>query len=211
MEHSRLEQAKKLTNKMLEDNAFMLFHYPVEIEGYTDIIKEPMDLTTIKNKMDNGMYRTLDRWKDDVEKIFQNARKYNAADDMILSYTAECQRIFKKELKKIDPANINDEIREQLSKLSKLITNSAPKSILSILPKDDRYTSDQLMPFREDDNAKLIEKINNLTNEEEIVKVTQIMEYFNISKLPSNRDEARYHSDQLTEDAKRYLRSVLPK
>ena len=211
-DRKRLEQARKLTKQFLHDKAFILFHDdPVlQVANYTQFIQEPMYFGKILEKLDNNSYKSFERWKEDVDKIFANSRKYNSEDDLILLLTSECQKIYRKELKKIDPANPNDEIRALLNKFSKLVSN-APKRIAELIPKDDKYTQDQLLPFKEDDNAKLVEKINNLTNEDEIVKVTQIMDYFNIPKAESKNGEVCYKSDQLTEDAKRYLRATLGK
>ena len=58
------------------------FYKPVDAEqlslhDYHDIIKEPMDLGTVKRKMDRGSYETPASFADDVRKIFANCFKYN--------------------------------------------------------------------------------------------------------------------------------------
>ena len=58
------------------------------LEGYTDIVKQPMDLKTIGAKNDGGEYAGLgslakDALQGDVELMFSNAVAYNGADHWI--------------------------------------------------------------------------------------------------------------------------------
>ncbi|MCL7046289.1 hypothetical protein MKW94_002343 [Papaver nudicaule] len=48
-----------------------------EAEGYYDIIKVPMDFSTIKKKIHDGLYTTLDEFERDVFLIPSNAMHYN--------------------------------------------------------------------------------------------------------------------------------------
>ena len=210
-ENSRLRQASKITEKFLNNDAFGLFRYPVdlmELPDYNQIIKKPSDLTTVSNRLKRGEYKKYDEWYEDMSRIFKNALKYNSQDPLIVGYTTECQKIFNKECKEIDPPvrELKDHMKRQLSKMTKLMAQLTQK-MPDVFPKDDRYTSDQLVPLNESDTKKLIDKVNNMTNPEDVLKVTQIMEYFGIEKMPSNKEEARYHSDNLTDAAKIFLRA----
>ena len=60
----------------------MPFREPVNpeqlgIPDYLDIIKQPMDLSTIKNKVETGQYPDPWRFVDDVRLMFDNAWLYN--------------------------------------------------------------------------------------------------------------------------------------
>lgn len=60
----------------------MPFREPVDplqlgIPDYHDIIKHPMDLSTIKNKLDTGQYPDPWSFVDDVWLMFDNAWLYN--------------------------------------------------------------------------------------------------------------------------------------
>ena len=67
------------------------FLYPVNIKQfptYKKIIKNPMDLTTIKKKLDSGSgsssgYKTRDEFVDDVRLIFTNCEQFNEDDSPV--------------------------------------------------------------------------------------------------------------------------------
>ncbi|KAI9319673.1 Bromodomain-containing protein [Dichotomocladium elegans] len=51
---------------------------PDEVTDYYDIIKDPMDLTTLEMNVENDKYMTMDDFVKDAQKIFDNCRLYNA-------------------------------------------------------------------------------------------------------------------------------------
>ena len=56
------------------------FQNPVngeEVTDYYDVIKEPMDLSTMETKLENNKYDTLDQFLADAQLIFDNCRIYN--------------------------------------------------------------------------------------------------------------------------------------
>jgi len=50
---------------------------PDEVVDYYDVIKEPMDLSTVENRLKKDYYRTKDIFISDVRLIFDNCRTYN--------------------------------------------------------------------------------------------------------------------------------------
>lgn len=48
--------------------------------GYYGIIKKPMDLTTMNDKLSNGLYANAAAFKADFDRIIKNCRKYNAGN-----------------------------------------------------------------------------------------------------------------------------------
>eukprot|EP00501_MAST-03F_sp_TOSAG23-6_P002158 GSMAST32.ASY1.ANO1.2257.1 assembled CDS len=61
-----------------------IFNRPVDpvalnIPDYPSVIERPMDLGTIRSKMERGLYSTLLALRADVELVFSNAMLYNAA------------------------------------------------------------------------------------------------------------------------------------
>lgn len=75
---------KDLWHKKNEKIAFY-FYYPVDAEAlglkdYHDIIKHPMDLTTIKKKMEAREYRKPEQFANDVRLMLHNSFRYNPPD-----------------------------------------------------------------------------------------------------------------------------------
>lgn len=56
------------------------FYLPVdaeEVPDYYELIKDPMDLHTMLEKVDHGMYITQEDFMKDVDLIIKNAINYN--------------------------------------------------------------------------------------------------------------------------------------
>ncbi|XP_011150934.1 bromodomain-containing protein 2 isoform X13 [Harpegnathos saltator] len=82
------------------------FYKPVDAEllglhDYHEIIKKPMDLGTVKSKMDNREYKTAQEFASDVRLIFTNCYKYNPPDHDVVSMARKLQDIFEMRYAKI--------------------------------------------------------------------------------------------------------------
>ncbi|XP_048576210.1 nucleosome-remodeling factor subunit BPTF isoform X2 [Nematostella vectensis] len=52
----------------------------LDVPGYYDVIKEPMDLSTVEDKITSKKYATLEQFVSDVTRIFDNCRFFNGKD-----------------------------------------------------------------------------------------------------------------------------------
>eukprot|EP01112_Ceratiomyxa_fruticulosa_P018100 TRINITY_DN5747_c0_g1_i5.p1 TRINITY_DN5747_c0_g1~~TRINITY_DN5747_c0_g1_i5.p1 ORF type:complete len:788 (+),score=178.77 TRINITY_DN5747_c0_g1_i5:305-2668(+) len=66
----------------------------LQIPDYFDVIKHPMDLGTIENKLKNGVYREADEFARDVKLVFDNACLYNEQHSEIVKNAEELRSIF---------------------------------------------------------------------------------------------------------------------
>ena len=99
-----LEFCKEVTRKLFEHPLAKAFIRPVNPEldrafDYFNIIKHPMDLGTIKKKLENGEYQNTTDWMSDIKLVWDNAKLYNDKKH-ILHRAAErlnkkCIEIFK--------------------------------------------------------------------------------------------------------------------
>jgi transcription initiation factor TFIID subunit 2 len=71
-----------------------IFHLPVDpvllnIPHYFDVIpkEDARDLTSIKGKLDKGLYQTPEQVNEDVLLMFSNAYKFNGRDSAISTLT----------------------------------------------------------------------------------------------------------------------------
>ena len=94
-------------DKFIETPLFQEPVDPVELNlpDYFDIIKEPMDLGTIKSKLENGEYdeeedggggggMKFDALKRDVMLTFDNAIEFNGADNWVGKHAEELRERF---------------------------------------------------------------------------------------------------------------------
>ncbi|XP_052597818.1 bromodomain-containing protein 8-like isoform X2 [Peromyscus californicus insignis] len=60
--------------------------------GYKDVVKRPMDLTTLKRNLSKGRIHTMAEFQRDLMLMFQNAVMYNDSDHHIYHMAVEMQR-----------------------------------------------------------------------------------------------------------------------
>ncbi|CAM4667207.1 unnamed protein product [Leuciscus chuanchicus] len=75
------------------------FYKPVDAEAlelhdYHDIIKNPMDLSTVKKKMDSREYQDAQSFAADVRLMFSNCYKYNPPDHEVVAMARKLQDVF---------------------------------------------------------------------------------------------------------------------
>ncbi|KAG7229369.1 hypothetical protein INR49_012886 [Caranx melampygus] len=75
---------RDVTNRLSQDKRFKAFTKPVdldEVPDYAEVIKKPMDLSTVISKIDLHQYETVKEFLRDVDLIWQNALEYNPDRD----------------------------------------------------------------------------------------------------------------------------------
>ena len=82
------------------------FYKPVDagllgLHDYHEIIKKPMDLGTVKAKMDERSYRSAAEFAGDVRMIFTNCYKYNPPDHDVVAMARKLQDVFEMRYAKI--------------------------------------------------------------------------------------------------------------
>eukprot|EP00828_Plagiopyla_frontata_P003983 TRINITY_DN11357_c0_g1_i1.p1 TRINITY_DN11357_c0_g1~~TRINITY_DN11357_c0_g1_i1.p1 ORF type:complete len:122 (+),score=19.31 TRINITY_DN11357_c0_g1_i1:185-550(+) len=78
-----------------------LFHQPVDIvkmqcDDYYDIIKSPMDFSTIKNKLNHNLYHNISECLEDINLVFANCILYNGETTEIGKVGVQFQTEFQK-------------------------------------------------------------------------------------------------------------------
>lgn len=59
---------------------------------YHEIIKKPMDLTTIRQKIEKNEYHSKEDFEADVKLIFENAKSYNHPSTIYYKYAEEVEQ-----------------------------------------------------------------------------------------------------------------------
>ncbi|XP_055019278.1 ATPase family AAA domain-containing protein 2 isoform X2 [Boleophthalmus pectinirostris] len=158
---------RDVTNRLSQDKRFKAFTKPVdteEVPDYAEVIKKPMDLSTVLTKIDLHQYGTVKEFLHDVDLIWQNALEYNPdrdPSDRQIRHRA-CA------LKDTVHAIIKDELDEDFEKICEEIKESqrtrgcasamfAP-SFYHVLPKQPRIVAgdakiSDATPQREEANS----------------------------------------------------------
>ena len=77
---------KKIITTLWKSKGSELFHKPVDplllgLSDYFDVIKHPMDFSTIKKKLTNLTYTNFKEFTEDLNLVFDNCYKYNRIDN----------------------------------------------------------------------------------------------------------------------------------
>jgi hypothetical protein len=83
-----------------------------EVPDYHDIIKIPMDLQTIKQKIDLGKYSNKEEFETDVRLVFSNAKTYNQPNTVYYKYAEEVESVANKLLSNLQ-FDIDDRENEE--------------------------------------------------------------------------------------------------
>ncbi|PPQ99835.1 hypothetical protein CVT24_009629 [Panaeolus cyanescens] len=87
------EVLTKLINQIKKKDDYAFFLTPVDVNnvpGYTDIVKQPMDLGTMTDKVNRGKYRSLEDFAADLKLVTNNAKLFNPPGSI---YYTEADRI----------------------------------------------------------------------------------------------------------------------
>ncbi|KAH0580709.1 hypothetical protein H2248_002194 [Termitomyces sp. 'cryptogamus'] len=87
------EVLAKLIAQIKKKDDYAFFLQPVDalqVPGYTDIVKRPMDLGTMSLKVDRGKYRSLEDFAADLRLVASNAKAFNPPGSI---YYTEAERI----------------------------------------------------------------------------------------------------------------------
>jgi len=88
--------------KSLNSHRFAyIFRYPITHEDapdYDEVIKKRMDLTTLKKRLEDGLYSNVTEFSNDIILIFNNAMQYNAEHSEIFNMANSMKKFAEKEL-----------------------------------------------------------------------------------------------------------------
>mmetsp|Transcript_26389 Transcript_26389/g.63656 ORF Transcript_26389/g.63656 Transcript_26389/m.63656 type:complete len:581 (-) Transcript_26389:277-2019(-) len=101
-----LVKCRNIVNGLLQHKSCWIFAKPVDptawnIPDYPRVIKNPMDLGTVKENLTNGLYDTPEAFASDVRLVWSNAIKYNGEHSDVASIARELSGLFEDRLRKV--------------------------------------------------------------------------------------------------------------
>ncbi|OCT82862.1 hypothetical protein XELAEV_18025397mg, partial [Xenopus laevis] len=96
----RLKHCNNILNEMMSKKhaeyawPFYKDVIPTSLLDYSDAMKHPMDLGTIRDKMENGLYKDTQDFASDVRLMFMNCYKYNPPDNEVVNMARKLQDVF---------------------------------------------------------------------------------------------------------------------
>nr|KYP73418.1 Bromodomain and PHD finger-containing protein 3 [Cajanus cajan] len=124
-----------ILDKLQKKDTYGVYAEPVdpeELPDYHDVIEHPMDFATVRKKLANGSYLTLEQFESDVFLICSNAMQYNAAETIYHKQARSIQELARKKFEKlrIDFERSQSELKsEQKTRSNSLVKKLAKKPL----------------------------------------------------------------------------------
>eukprot|EP01125_Pyxidicula_operculata_P022016 TRINITY_DN883_c0_g1_i4.p1 TRINITY_DN883_c0_g1~~TRINITY_DN883_c0_g1_i4.p1 ORF type:complete len:911 (-),score=304.98 TRINITY_DN883_c0_g1_i4:1534-4266(-) len=158
---------KKLLKNLMAHQYAWPFNTPVDpialnIPDYPDIIKNPMDLGTIKDSLFAGMYTSVKDFAEDVRLVFDNAKLYNPVGTDVHYMADELSKIFEDQIPDIFQV-------EQAAPNSPALLKSQLQNTVETLKENEKKLEKQLQQLqrqisvREEEDEELHIPIEDLS------------------------------------------------
>jgi hypothetical protein len=164
-----------------------------EAPGYFDVVKRPMDLSTVRRKLEDGDYATVHDWEEDVLLTFSNAFCYNGKGSPVGVIAADLQTLFRDLIKTVS----DDQNATWLSELVQLRKEMCDHVALrspavcghchSHLPKQPQAPADPTAEVRrllvscmtKSDLERLAASLAQMTEDHQINRIAKIIQHGN--------------------------------
>ncbi|KAJ8763685.1 hypothetical protein K2173_003157 [Erythroxylum novogranatense] len=125
-----------ILDKLQKKDTYGVYAEPVDLEelpDYLDVIDHPMDFATVRKKLGNGLYSTLEQFESDVFLICSNAMQYNAPETIYHKQARAIQELAKKKFTKlrIDTEHIEKDIKSEQKTNSNILAKKQTKKPVS--------------------------------------------------------------------------------
>nr|XP_048303058.1 bromodomain testis-specific protein isoform X2 [Myodes glareolus] len=162
------------------------FYSPVDVDAlglhnYYDIVKNPMDLGTIKGKMDNQEYKDAYEFAADVRLMFMNCYKYNPPDHEVVAMARMLQDVFEMHFAKIPDEPV------ECTRAHRLTTSSAKalgRESSSAASSEDCSSGDS-----EDERVQHLAKLQEQLNA--VHQQLQVLSQVPLRKLKKKNEKSR--------------------
>ena len=186
----QLNECIKITKFLINSPGCSIFKTPVDpiqdnLVDYFDKIKSPQDLGTILERLSNGNYNSINNWKNDINLVFDNARKYFGPHSFITVLSNSMENKFNKIYSKIfftSSENWMNEINNKFHKINRLM-KSAPGNLKSEF-EGKRFTG----PMSQAELQNLADAASSLTDQSHIFEMAQLMNKFG-AKIDMKKEE----------------------
>lgn len=126
----QLVPARRLLNSILDrlqkKDKFGVFAEPVdpkEVPNYYDIIKDPMDFGTMRNRISSGHYTSIELFQKDIFLICDNAMQYNGKGTVYFRHARAIKDVAERILEDLKLSGVSVEMDEPTSKFRNGGTN----------------------------------------------------------------------------------------
>uniref|UniRef100_A0A914GTV5 Uncharacterized protein n=1 Tax=Globodera rostochiensis TaxID=31243 RepID=A0A914GTV5_GLORO len=207
--NERMKFCQKLLNELITSKKCKAFNWPflepvdaeaLNLPDYFEVIKEPMDLSTIKKKMDARQYTSPEEFRSDVLLMSRNCFTYNPEDQPVHKIGKQLQLYFNSKWRHL-PADVPPESSQIALPTAALPPKEEKKDALPKTTSSNKTSSvspsallKQFKPVDDDEQIDFlllqVQADQSRTNERQ----TQLQQFnHELMQLKLRRREARTH------------------
>jgi hypothetical protein len=214
----RLQTCRDITQMVFDHPQSRIFRDDpsVDVPGYVDVVKNPMWLRRVLEKLDKGQYLTVEKWQSDMDLIWENCKLYNGGSPEFGYHFAptleELKRIIRKEcMKAFGPSRL-DKIAAQLTTTARDVKIAIEKrmgSSTTYAGGESTYSkSDLRLPFNDEDLSNLVSGAAGLTGKQDQQHFAQAVRALGLPTVKKDDCEEIDVAD-IPDSARIYLRFFL--
>lgn len=161
---SLLEKTKNL-KKTKNSTAFLrpVDYVMLNIPTYPDIVKNPMDLSTMETKLKNGQYASVQEFANDFDLIIGNARRFNGDAHPVTQAGLAMEAYFRKMMESVPSAD--QQALPKPEKRSPSVATEKPRREPRVLPPPPPPASGQPEAFAlQPDGTPQIRRQSSISN-----------------------------------------------
>ncbi|XP_053907984.1 bromodomain-containing protein 2 isoform X2 [Cuculus canorus] len=171
------------------------FYKPVDasalgLHDYHDIIKHPMDLSTIKRKMENRDYHDAQEFAADVRLMFSNCYKYNPPDHDVVAMARKLQDVFEFSYAKMPDEPQDTSPPSVSAPLAGALSKSSSEESSSDEDEDDEDDEDDDEDESSSESSSESEESSD-SEEERANRLAELQEQGPVSKPKKKREKKK--------------------
>ncbi|XP_074666630.1 bromodomain-containing protein 2 isoform X2 [Strix aluco] len=171
------------------------FYKPVDasalgLHDYHEIIKHPMDLSTIKRKMENRDYHDAQEFAADVRLMFSNCYKYNPPDHDVVAMARKLQDVFEFSYAKMPDEPQDSSPPSVSAPLAGALSKSSSEESSSDEDEDDEDDEDDDEDESSSESSSESEESSD-SEEERANRLAELQEQGPVSKPKKKREKKK--------------------
>jgi len=178
------------------------------VPGYYSVIKEPMDLQTMRNKLDQRKYNNIEEFVGDLKLVVENCKKFNALGTDVYICGQEFERVINSHIQKISPQDVKGKINDLKKKV--IAYTKEIKALEFKLAEQSGEVPSATRSYSLSERIGLGNAILNM-NRNQTENIARIVQKHNAGEFVENDEievDMRMIPDNVVEEIDMYVKSI---
>ena len=179
------ETCLEIMDNVMRRPCAALFLEPVDPDrdgapNYYSVVKKPVDLGTIRKKLQNDEYQSVAAWNREMSLVWGNAEKFNGKESYLSMIALEIKKNFEKEFRKIKTLTLqkwSQTVSDLKDSLDNLL-DTPPEPVTKFATISEKPDPNQLKAFTDEEMDSFIKASMLLTSKQDEKKMLHIIRLY---------------------------------